>query len=72
MRILSTVSRLSLVAFLSISLAPPTIWAQARTATATATVAPLPAATPESVGFTPGGLDKMDEGMQAIIDNAAP
>jgi CubicO group peptidase (beta-lactamase class C family) len=68
MRIVSTLSRLSLVAFLSISLAPPTMWAQARTAVATATVAPLPAATPESVGFTPGGLDKMDESMQAIID----
>ena len=65
MRILSTWSRLSLVAFLSISLAPATTSAQVRTAIAT--VAPLPTATPESVGFTPGALDKMDEGMQTII-----
>ena len=65
MRIASTLSRLSLVAFLSIALAPTAISAQARAATAT--LAPLPAATPESVGFTPGALDKMDESMQAII-----
>ena len=35
---------------------------------AVATIAPLPTATPESVGFAPGALDKMDGGMQAIVD----
>lgn len=35
---------------------------------AVATLAPLPTATPESVGFAPGALDKMDAGMQAIVD----
>jgi len=36
--------------------------------TRVATLAPLPTATPESVGFAPGALDKMDAGMQSLID----
>ena len=36
--------------------------------TRVATLAPLPTATPESVGFAPGALDKMDAGMQDIVD----
>jgi CubicO group peptidase (beta-lactamase class C family) len=67
MRILSL--RLFLVALLSASIAPPALWAQARTAVAT--VAPLPTATPESVGFAPGAIDKMDAGMQDLIDKKA-
>jgi CubicO group peptidase (beta-lactamase class C family) len=59
-------SRLVLIVLLSVVAAPPALWAQARTATAT--VAPLPTATPESVGFAPGALDKMDAGMQDLID----
>ena len=39
--------------------------------TRVATMAPLPTATPESVGFAPGALDKMDEGMQGLIDQKA-
>ena len=35
---------------------------------AVATIAPLPTATPESVGFAPGALNKIDAGMQAIVD----
>ena len=58
--------RLSLIALLSVSLAPPALWAQARTATAT--IAPLPTATPESVGFAPGALNQMDAGMQDLVD----
>ena len=37
--------------------------------TRTATLTPLPTATPESAGFTAGALDKMDAGMQALIDS---
>src|SRR5690348_12840113 len=36
--------------------------------TRVATLVPLPTATPESVGFTAGALDKMDAGMQDLID----
>ena len=36
--------------------------------TRVATLAPLPTATPESVGFAAGGLDKMDAGMQDLVD----
>lgn len=36
--------------------------------TRVATLAPLPMAAPESVGFAAGGLDKMDAGMQALVD----
>ena len=39
--------------------------------TRVATLAPLPTATPESVGFKPGALSKMDEGMQGLIDQKA-
>ena len=67
MRIVSV--RLFLIALLSASIAPPALWAQARTAVAT--IAPLPTATPESVGFAPGALDKMDAGMQDLIDKKA-
>jgi CubicO group peptidase (beta-lactamase class C family) len=38
---------------------------------AAATLAPLPAATPQSVGFAPGALDKMDAGMQDLVDKKA-
>jgi CubicO group peptidase (beta-lactamase class C family) len=36
--------------------------------TRVATLAALPTATPESVGFIPGALDKMDAGMQDLVD----
>jgi CubicO group peptidase (beta-lactamase class C family) len=36
--------------------------------TRVATLAPLPTATAESVGFLPGALDKMDAGMQDLVD----
>ena len=36
--------------------------------TRVATLAPLPTAAPETVGFVPGGLDKMDAGMQDLVD----
>jgi len=36
--------------------------------TRVATLAPLPTAAPESVGFVAGGLDKMDGGMQDLVD----
>ncbi len=36
--------------------------------TRVATLAPLPTATPESVGFLPGALDQMDAGMQDLVD----
>lgn len=42
----------------------PSLPAQTRVAT----VAALPAATPESVGFTAGALDQMDAGMQDLVD----
>ena len=50
---------ISLVALVSQPLA-----AQLRTATLEA----LPVASPESVGFAPGALDKMDAGMQGLVD----
>lgn len=56
--------RLALVLLLSVAIAPPMLRAQTRVAT----MAPLPTATPESVGFTAGALNKMDEGMQALVD----
>jgi CubicO group peptidase (beta-lactamase class C family) len=58
--------RLALVALIASSLAPPALYAQRRTATAT--VAPLPTATPESVGFAPALPARMDEAMQGLID----
>lgn len=36
--------------------------------TRVATIAPLPVASPESVGFAPGALDKMDAGMQGLVE----
>ncbi len=59
------VSRLVLAALAASTLAPPALHAQR---TQTATLAPLPQAAPESVGFAPGALGKMDEGMQGLID----
>ena len=41
---------------------------QLQAQTRLATIAPLPMATPESVGFIPGALDKMDAGMQDLVD----
>ena len=58
--------RLGLLLLLSANVAPPALHAQRPAAVAT--LAPLPTATPESVGFAPGGLDKMDEGMQGLVD----
>src|SRR5687768_722155 len=59
--------RLFLVALLASSLAPPSLYAQRRTTTAT--IAPLPTATPESVGFTADLPVKMDAAMQGLIDS---
>ena len=59
------VSRLSVVALLA-AVVSTGLLAQSRTRVAT--LAPISTATPESVGFAPGALDKMDEGMQAIVD----
>jgi CubicO group peptidase (beta-lactamase class C family) len=36
--------------------------------TRVATLAPLPTATPESVGFAPGAIEKIDAGMQDLVD----
>lgn len=58
--------RLGLLLLLSATVATPALLAQRPAAIAT--LAPLPAATPESVGFMPGALDKMDAGMQDLID----
>lgn len=60
------VSRLAGVALVAATLAPPALHAERRIQTAP--LAPLPQATPESVGFAPGALDKMDEAMQGLID----
>ena len=60
------VSRILVTALLAATLAPSALHGQARARVAT--VAALPTAPPESVGFTVGALDKMDEGMQALID----
>ncbi len=60
------VARLVGVALVTAIIAPPALHAQRRTQTAT--LAPLPQAAPESVGFAPGGLDKMDAAMQGLID----
>src|SRR5688500_14074276 len=59
--------RLFLVALLASSPAPPSLYAQRRTTTAT--IAPLPTATPESVGFTADLPVKMDAAMQGLIDS---
>src|SRR5436190_14776387 len=56
--------RLALVLLLSAATAPSSLRAQTRVAT----LAALPTATPESAGFAPGALDKMDAGMQDLVD----
>lgn len=58
--------RLVAAALLTAVLAPSTVYTQRRVAVATAPS--LPVASPESVGFVAGGLDKMDAGMQDLID----
>jgi len=58
------IHRLSRVLLIALLLATSSLQAQTRVAT----LAPLPTATPESVGFAPGALDKMDAGMQDLID----
>ena len=63
------VARLAGVALVTAFIASPDLYAQRRTQTAT--LAPLPQAAPESVGFAPGGLDKMDEAMQGLIDKGS-
>ena len=59
--------RLLLVALLASALAPPTLHAQRRTTTAT--IAPLPTATPQSVGFASDLPVRMDAAMQGLIDH---
>ena len=59
--------RLLLVALLASSLAPPSLYAQRRTTTAT--VSALPAATPASLGFASDLPARMDAAMQSLIDN---
>jgi CubicO group peptidase (beta-lactamase class C family) len=58
--------RLGLLLLLSATVATPQLLAQRPAAVAT--LAPLPTATPQSVGFAPGALDKMDAGMQDLVD----
>jgi hypothetical protein len=58
--------RLGILLLLSATVATPQLLAQRPAAIAT--LAPLPTATPESVGFAPGALDKMDAGMQDLVD----
>ena len=60
------VARLVWIAFLGSTLAPPMLHAQRRTPTVT--IAPLPTATPESVGFAPDLPSQMDDVMQGLID----
>ena len=59
-------SRFVAAALLTAVLAPSTVSTQRRVAVATAPS--LPVASPESVGFVAGGLDKMDAGMQDLVD----
>jgi CubicO group peptidase (beta-lactamase class C family) len=56
------------VRFLAIALLSALLSAPLYAQTRVATLAPLPTATPESVGFAPGALDKMDAGMQDLVD----
>ena len=58
------IHRLSRVLLIALLLATSSLQAQTRVAT----LAPLPTATPESVGFAPGALNQMDAGMQDLID----
>ncbi|MDP2319243.1 MAG: serine hydrolase domain-containing protein [Acidobacteriota bacterium] len=62
-RLLSSLAAAALVAAV---LAPTAVYTQRRTAVVTAPA--LPVAAPEAVGFTAGGLDRMDAGMQDIVD----
>lgn len=59
--------RLVLVGLLATLLAPPALHAQRRTATAT--LAPLPTAAPQSVGFAQDLPARMDAAMQGLIDS---
>jgi CubicO group peptidase (beta-lactamase class C family) len=52
---------LSRAALLALILSASSLHAQTRVAT-------LPTATPESVGFTPGAIEKIDAGMQDLVD----
>ena len=60
------VTRVAAAALLLSTLAPPALYAQRRTQTAT--VAPLPQATPQSVGFAADLPANMDVAMQGLID----
>src|SRR5215207_4468419 len=60
------VGRLVGAALTAVLVAPPALLAQRRNQTAT--LAPLPQATPESARFAARGLDRMDEAMQGLID----
>ncbi len=66
--------RLGLMLLLPATMASPSIHASAfgrggeQRPAAVATLPALPTATPESVGFIPGALDKMDAGMQDLVD----
>lgn len=62
------VSRLVVAALLAATLAPPALHARQRPTTATATIAPLVHATPESVGFAPSLAANMDTAMQGLVD----
>lgn len=68
MRIMHTrlLSSLAAAAIVAAVLAPAAVDTQRRTAVVTAPA--LPVAAPETVGFTAGGLDRMDAGMQDIVD----
>jgi CubicO group peptidase (beta-lactamase class C family) len=57
--------RLILVLLLTATLGSSGVYAQRPAAIATLD---LPVAKPESVGFVPGALDRMDEGMQGLVD----
>lgn len=63
---ISVVARLAATAVLVATLAPPALLAQRRTQTAT--LAPLPQATPQSVGFSADLPANMDAAMQGLID----
>jgi CubicO group peptidase (beta-lactamase class C family) len=58
------IHRLSSVLLIALLLSASSPQAQTRVAT----LAPLPTATPESAGFAPGAIDKMDAGMQDLVD----
>lgn len=61
--------RLLAAAILVAAFVSTSVHTQRRTAVATAPA--LPTAAPESVGFIAGGLDKIDAGMQDIVDKKA-